>query len=833
MNTIPLRGVRVHNLRSIDVDIPLGRLTVISGVSGAGKSSLLFDTVYSEAQRRYLQSFSAYTRQYLERFDRPEAELIGDLPPAVAVTGHPVPKSLRATVGTITEIDDYLRLLFTRHGIVTCVKCGQEVRAQQAADVVAAVERMASGTRFSIAFPSNPGSDSGAWAASLQEDGFVRVQVGSSVLKLGEQALPDLADTDKVFVLVDRLETGKFAPQRLTDSVEIAFLRGEGRLALLTGSDELLFDRRLICPRCNIPYPTPEPRLFSFNDPLGACPICHGTGVEAKSLAICDTCRDRRYNDAALSVRLGGRTIADLTDMCAADLADFFREFESRGFGADDRLFEQIRRRLQRMIAVQLGFLTLNRPASTLSVGEARRARLANALGSTLTGAMYLFEEPTAGLHPSDTGKLIGELTSLRDAGNTVVVIEHDLEVIATADHVIDLGPGAGEEGGAVVYQGDPAGLLRCEDSFTAAWLSVRETEAVKRRPTSQGHLRLEGATLHNLQNLSVGFPLGVLCVVTGVSGAGKSTLIAHTLYPALGRLKHKTFSQNESSSETVKIIGAGQIGDVVLMDQEPLTRTARSNPATYLKIFDEIRELFADTSEARIHNFGPGAFSFNQPGGRCDQCEGQGTLTIDMQFLPDVTATCPECQGTRYKKEILNVKVRSLNISEILNLTVREAFRFFRAQRGIEKKLKVLLDVGLEYLRLGQALGTLSGGESQRLKLAGHLASARKQRTLFLMLEPTTGLHLADVANLLECLHRLLDTGHSLIVIEHNLEVIRNADYIIDMGPGSGRDGGRIVATGTPEELAAVEESGTGRCLKSRRAPSGLVRIDSHGSPR
>lgn len=505
--------------------------------------------------------------------------------------------------------------------------------------------------------------------------------------------------------------------------------------------------------------------------------------------------------------------MADLCGLSLADLAAFVHELPAGAVTGDALLVDQVKRRLGFLTAVELGYLRLDRAAGTLSLGEQRRLRLTAALGSTLVQAMYLFEEPTAGLHPRDTGKVMAELRRLRDSGNTVVVIEHDLEVVRAADHVIDLGPGAGEEGGQLLYQGPPEGLLACAESVTAEFLRGDGGIPVpaKRRPLTHGCLRLSGAHVHNLQNLTVEFPLGVLCVVTGVSGAGKSSLVEETLYPALGRSKKK----KGVPETTARVDGASQIQDVVLMDQEPLARSARSNPATYLKILDDIRDVFADTSEARIHNFGPGAFSFNQPGGRCEACAGQGTLTVDMQFLADVTMTCPECQGTRFKKEVLNVKVRSLAIAEVLNLTARQAFRFFRAQRTIEKRLKYLLDVGLDYLRLGQPVETLSGGEAQRLKLAGHLASSRKPRCLFILLEPTTGLHPADVEQLLACFQHLLETGHSLLVIEHDLDIIKCADHVIDLGPGAGAAGGRVVATGTPEEVAQVLESYTGQWLR------------------
>jgi excinuclease ABC subunit A len=827
---IHLRGVRVHNLKNVDVDVPLRRLTVFSGVSGSGKSSLAFDTLYAESQRRYLQSFSTYTRQFLERLSQPDADRIENLPPAIAVSQRALPRGPRTTVGTLTEVVDYLRLLFARAGTLFCRSCGQEIRASSATDVVAAVDRMPAGTRFAVAFPARPEPDTDAaeWATGLREEGFLRVQVGARTIRLGEDALPPLAEQDALWVLVDRLEAGRAARERLTDSIETALARGNGRMALLVDGEATVFDQRLVCPRCGIEYPPLEPRLFNFNDPLGACPTCEGTGSapgpkRGENAAPCPTCHGTRLNDLALSVRVGGRNIAEWCALSVEDLAVFSTAVEL----PEDRrpevrlLLEQIGTRLVFLRAVDLDYLTLDRAARTLSTGEAQRVRLTTALGSNLVNALYVLDEPTAGLHPSDTAKLRAVLLRLRDAGNTLVIVEHDFEILRAADHLVDLGPGAGEEGGQVLYQGPPAEVVHCPASLTGAYLAGRRQIALpaQRRPASHGSLRVVGARAHNLKDLTVEFPLGVLCVVTGVSGAGKSSLVQETLYPALAQRKPPK-GQAQGPASPVKILGAEQVGDVVLMDQAPLARTARSNAATYLKVFDEIRKVFAETPEARMRNFGPGVFSFNQPGGRCEACEGHGTMTVDMQFLADVTVPCLECKGTRYQRDVLNVKVRSLNIAEVLNLTVREAFRFFRAQPLIERRLKWLLDVGLEYLRLGQPADTLSGGECQRLKLAGHLAASRKPRCLFLLDEPTAGLHVADLPRLLECFERLLETGHSLIVVEHNLELIKCADHVIDLGPGAAAAGGRIVATGTPEEVAHMPDSLTGRALRRVLAP-------------
>jgi excinuclease ABC subunit A len=825
--------VRVHNLQNVDLDVPLGQMTVLTGVSGSGKSSLAFDTLYAEGQRRYLQSFSARARQFLEQLDKPDADQIDFLPPAIAVSQRFAARGPRATAGTLTEIVEYLRLLFARAGTVYCLRCGQEVRAATVADVVEAVQRFPAGTRFSIGFPSQPEgapADWAAWALGLREEGFVRVQVDGRVIRLDEKDLPALDSASQCWVLIDRLEAGKFQLERLVDSLETAFARGEGRLAVLTDAEEKVFDQRLICPHCQIPYPALEPRLFSFDDPLGACPTCEGTGVvrQGKRGAekVCPTCYGSRLGEQAAIAKLAGKTIAELCAFSVRELADFltYLQFDEARAPAARLLLEQTRTRLDYLVSVELGYLSLDRSAKSLSTGESQRLRLTTALSSNLVNALYVLDEPTVGLHPRDTEKLLAVLRRLRDAGNTLVVVEHDADVIRAADYVADLGPGAGEDGGRVLYQGPPTGLVNCATSVTGAFLFGRSQIAVpsRRRPLDHGELRLVGARAHHLKDLTVEFPLGVLCVVTGVSGAGKSTLVQETLCPALCRRKHIKGPPIDLPPGT-DVYGAGQLGGVVLMDQTPLARTARSNAATYIKAFDEIREVFAATTEARVHNFGPGHFSFNQPGGRCETCAGQGTLTVDMQFLADVTVTCPDCQGTRYRRDLLNVKVRNLNIAEVLDLTVREAFRFFRAYPAIERRLKLLLDVGLEYLRLGQPADTLSGGECQRLKLAGHLAASRQPRCLFLLDEPTAGLHPADIARLLDCFDRLLQEGHSLIVVEHDLDVIKCADHVIDLGPGAGAEGGRVVAAGTPEVIAHKPESVTGQWLRQvleRRPP-------------
>ncbi|WP_406699837.1 excinuclease ABC subunit UvrA [Singulisphaera sp. Ch08] len=916
---IRLRGVRVHNLKGIDLDLPLNRLIVLTGVSGSGKSSLAFDTLYAEGQRRYIETFSAYTRQFLEKLDKPDADRIDGIPPAIAVAQRSGGRrSSRSTVGTVTEIQDYLGLLFARTGQVVCPVCGQVVEPANPATVARTIDALPEKTRYQIAFPMEirPDSDREALAGILREDGFARVRVDGQIISLESGAFPMPAD-GSIDVVVDRLVRGSDSPERRLDSIETAFTKGQGRCRVLTESDTLTFYQGWRCGHCGIDYLEPDPRLFRSNSPLGACPTCEGFGrvidldmdrivpdssktirggaivpwttpayrsqladlldvapalgiptdvpfkhlteaqqqtivegdpghefpglrgffrwLEKKSYKMhvrvflsrwrgyspCPACGGARLRPESLAVRVGEHNIAEVSALKISDVTHFLAGLaETERNPVVQRVVRQIRDRLDYLERIGLGYLTLDRQARTLSGGEAQRVTLTTALGSGLVNTLYVLDEPSIGLHPQDSDRLIAILRSLRDAGNSVVVVEHDQAIIRTADLLVDIGPGAGEAGGQLLYNGPPDGIVDTPQSATGDFLSGRRRILIpeRRRPRDRGHLKLTGARGHNLKGIDVSFPLGVFCVVTGVSGSGKSTLVEETLYPALRRRLGNEALQAAPHST---LSGTNDINEVVLVDQLPIGRSGRSNPVTYLKAFDEIRKTFAATHDAKLRNYGAGQFSFNVEGGRCNSCEGNGFLAIDMQFLPDVMMRCPECRGTRYRPETLEITYRGRNIAEVLELTAREAFAFFRHRPKVQSRLRPLLDVGLDYLRLGQPATTLSGGEAQRLKLASYLAtspsamtrSASRSKTLFVLDEPTTGLHPADTLKLLDALNSLLDLGQSLIVIEHSPDIMACADWIIDLGPGAGDEGGRIVAEGTPEEVARTDTA-TGRVL-------------------
>ncbi|MFV2066558.1 MAG: excinuclease ABC subunit UvrA [Pirellulales bacterium] len=857
-HSIRLRGVRVHNLQSIDLDLPRQQWIAVCGVSGSGKTSLALDTLYAEGQRRYIESFSAYTRQFLERLDKPAADRIDGIPPAVAVTRRTATGSSRTTVGTVTETNDYLRLFLARVGEVICHACHLQVRRETPESAARELGQLAAGTRLIVGYADRPDADETAadQLRRLKESGVVRVVLDERLVPFDNVQASDMEPVGSIDVVLDRLVTGKMSLERLRESLETAAVDGQGEwhvhVAMPHGPEgdgpspnngrsngrnggtspqvvtidgrswvRRTLNQRRVCQGCGLEYPEPEPQLLSFNSPMGACPACEGFGnlVDID----CPTCGGDRLGPNALAVRLAGKNMADICRFSIREAIAWFEGLELTDWQRDVGrvMLEQIRTRLDFLRQVGLDYLALGRTLRRLSRGERQRVALTSALGSNLVQMLYVLDEPSSGLHPHDVRRLTGVLRALRDRGNTVVVVEHEPSLIGQADHVVELGPGAGENGGRVIFQGTPAEMMASRDSPTGGWLTGRRGTASppRRRDPQRGWIRLIGARGRNLKEITVEFPLGVLCVVTGVSGAGKSTLVLETLVPALLRRLRR---EGPSPCDCDDVVGDGQLEDLVLIDQAGMGRSSRSNPVTYIKAFDEIRSLFADTVEARTNNFGPGHFSFNVEGGRCDRCRGEGQIAVDMQFLADVTMRCEQCQGRRYRPEILRVTYRGRNIAEVLDLTVREAVAFFRGRKKLQSRLKPLIDVGLDYLRLGQPASTLSAGEAQRMKLSRYVGAIRRGRTLFVLDEPTNGLHYSDVLKLLDCFDSLLDVGHSLIVVEHNLQLIRAADYVIDLGPGAADDGGRVIAHGTPETIAAEPKSITGRFLTEEMTNDG-----------
>jgi len=946
---IEVRGARVNNLKNISFSIPINHLTVVTGVSGSGKSSLAFDTIYAEGQRRYVESLSAYARQFLERMDKPDVDEVHGIAPAIAIRQKNSTRNPRSTVGTQTEIFDYLRLLFARVGITYCRVCGRQVYKDSPESVADEVLReLPEGTRFYVLFPAQAGlavtqsNGNGttnssrtkrqsktpvgpsrqaitAHLMSLMQRGFTRLYAAGQLIELNTPDDYKLGSFEDVFVMVDRLVARPEVRQRLVDSLEICFQEGHGKASVETAEDkprQLNFSDRFECKYDHTVYEQPEPRLFSFNNPFGACPTCQGFGntigldldlvipnpglslkegaiepwtkpqhewafnelkqfcraekismtvpfaqlsradqravvegrrdwggvrgffewLETKKYklhvrvflskyrgyTLCPDCGGGRLRQEARDVKVGGATLPEVCALSIKDAAVFFDELKlsSEQTAIAERILFEIRRRLRFLVEVGLDYLTLDRLASTLSGGEAQRIQLATNLGSSLVGALYVLDEPSIGLHPRDNDRLIKLLHNLRDIGNTVLVVEHDEDMMRAADHILDIGPSAGELGGRVIYEGDFKGLLKDNSSLTARYLrgEAEIKEPKQRRAAQKRRMTLRGASEHNLKNIDVEFPLDMLVCVTGVSGSGKSTLIHDCVYAGLKKQRGDWQGHVGAFS---RLEGAELIDDVILVDQSPIGRTPRSNPVTYIKVYDGIREVFAGTREAQARGFDPSHFSFNLPGGRCDVCQGDGTVTVEMQFLADVELVCEECKGTRFKQQILDVRYRGKNVHEVLNMTVREAITFFREVPKITNRLRVLDEVGLGYLRLGQSATTLSGGEAQRIKLAAQLSKRTGARTLYIFDEPTTGLHFDDINKLLAAFRALIEAGGSLLVIEHNLDVIKTADYVIDLGPEGGDLGGHIVATGTPEQIMRVSQSHTGRYLRQHLAAS------------
>ncbi|MBN2366343.1 MAG: excinuclease ABC subunit UvrA [Calditrichaeota bacterium] len=918
---IEIRGAKLHNLKNIDIRIPHRNLVVITGPSGSGKSSLAFDTLYAEGQRRYVESLSAYARQFLEKMPKPDVESITGIPPAIAIQQKAPSGNPRSTVGTVTEIYDYLRLLYARIGDTHCPNCSAAVKKDQPEDVLNSIKSLPENTRFYIAFPFVPPPSTTAEQLHqmVTARGFIRIWQHDRVVDLREKNAGSAVE-DTAVIVDRRIKTGEIDRSRLVDSIETAFTEGEDTLFIIQadGARET-FSRNLVCRKCGTRLLEPQPRLFSFNNPFGACPGCQGFGdmmdldihkiipdptkslrngaiapwtgpsyrhlntrlsniaskygfsmeqsfeeltEEQKNVIIngnrdfigirgffkklerkkykvhvrvfmsryrsyftCTLCHGKRLRPEALAITLNGKNISDLVLLSIQSLKQFFDKLSLPRYKQEiaGQLLKEIKSRLQYLIDVGLDYLHLDRRANTLSGGEFQRINLATALGTSLTGTLYILDEPTIGLHPRDTNRLIEILKSLVKIGNTAVVVEHERAVIRNADYLIDLGPAAGKSGGEVIYQGNLHDFSRNGTSLTAQYLSGDKT-IPRKNEYRQGKnlaITLVGAREHNLKNITVRFPLGKITAVTGVSGSGKSTLIQDVLYN--GYMKNRG-DLRVHAGEHDEIRGLRNIYRMEMVDQSPIGRTPRSNPVTYIKGFDEIRQLYADLSRSKLHGFKPGHFSFNVPGGRCENCQGDGQLKIEMQFLADIYIECDICKGKRYKQEILDIYYKGKNINDVLEMSVTEALSFFSDLPGIARKIQVLDDVGLGYLKLGQPATTLSGGEAQRIKLAAHLNKKTHRDTLFIFDEPTTGLHFDDIARLLVAFDALLDRGASVLIIEHNLDVIQYADWIIDLGPEGGKDGGYIIAEGTPAEIMKTKNSYTGHYLQELIHPDSSV---------
>ena len=928
---IIIQGARQHNLKNIDVELPRNKLVVITGLSGSGKSTLAFDTLYAEGQRRYVESLSTYARQFLERMDKPDVDLIEGLSPAIAIEQKTSSHNPRSTVGTVTEIYDYLRLLFARVGTPHCHRCGRPITSQSIDQIVDNVMSLTEDTRLIILAPLISGQKGSheKLFRKLKREGFARVRVDGQILEIEEVGKLGKTKKHDIDVVVDRLIVKATIRKRLADSLELALAQSGGIASVhLPGKETILFSEKSACIKCNISYPEFTPASFSFNSPQGACRSCDGLGTTtelASELIIpnpklslregavsvwakrnsmhfiefldaltqhfgsdiytpfeelseafqrvilygsgnemvnfyfernhrrytyqkpfegvipnlerryretdsnyirqeikqymnfrpCSACNGTKLNRASRSVKIGDLNIAEITALSVAKTRDFFLDLKLDGKQQiiARRILREIVERLGFLQSVGLSYLTLDRSAQSLSGGESQRIRLATQIGSKLTGVLYVLDEPSIGLHQKDNQRLLKTLLKMRDLGNTVLVVEHDEDTIRSAEYVVDMGPGAGVNGGHVVFAGTPENLLTHESSLTGQYLSGRKSIPIPagRRPNHKPQLIVEGATQNNLKNISVAFPLGCFICVTGVSGSGKSTLILETLYPALVQ---KLYHTRTPAGIHSRVLGMEHVDKVINIDQSPIGRTPRSNPGTYTGLFSNIRELFSRTPEARMRGYKPGRFSFNVKGGRCEACRGDGIIKIEMHFLPDVYVACDVCHGNRYNRETLEIRYKGRNIKEVLEMTVNQATDFFSRIAKIRAKLQTLVDVGLGYIQVGQPATTLSGGEAQRVKLSRELSKKGSGKTIYLLDEPTTGLHVDDIRKLLEVLNQLVETGNTVIVIEHNMDVIKTADHIIDLGPEGGDEGGYVIGCGTPEEITAISNSYTGQYL-------------------
>ena len=932
-DTIIIKGAREHNLKNVNVNIPRDSLTVITGVSGSGKSSLAFDTLYAEGQRRYVESLSAYARQFLEQMDKPDVDSIEGLSPAISIEQKTVSKNPRSTVGTVTEIYDYLRLLFARIGVPYCYNCGRLIEARSSQQVIDALMELESGTRLTLLAPVVRGRK-GEYRKDLEKfarQGFLRARIDGTIVGLDEEIKLDRKKKHDIEIVVDRLVIKPEVRNRLADSVELSLKVGDGLLIALTGAGrESIFSEKLACATCQISYPEISPRFFSFNNPTGACPACDGLGFTTEidpdlivpdpelsiregalapwrkrnsmfyhqllqSLAshfkfdinapftdlpeiakqvilrgsgtqvvnfqyqdssqlwqtrkpfegvipnlkrryletssehsreeievymsnrTCESCEGARLRPESLHVRVGQQNIHEVTTLSIGEALLFFRDLSltDKEQEIGSRILKEITERLGFLRDVGLDYLTMDRSSGTLSGGEGQRIRLATQIGSSLMGVLYILDEPSIGLHPRDNSRLLRTLLQLRDMGNTVIVVEHDADTIRQSDYIVDMGPGAGVRGGKVVAQGPPKTIMESDKSLTGKYLSGRiniEIPEKRRQAGVQGSLTITNASHNNLKGIDVSFPLGTFTCVTGVSGSGKSSLVIETLYRALARSRSISAARPGAHND---IQGAEFIDRVIDIDQSPIGRTPRSNPATYTGAFTTIRELFSQVPESRIRGYKPGRFSFNVKGGRCEVCQGDGVKKIEMHFLPDIHVRCEVCEGRRFNRETLEITYKGVNIAEILSMTVNQNAELFGEVPAVARKLRTLQDVGMGYIQLGQPATTLSGGEAQRVKLSRELSKRDTGNTLYILDEPTTGLHFDDIVKLLVVLNNLVDKGNTVIVIEHNLEVIKSADHIIDLGPEGGDDGGELIVAGTPEDVAAVKGSYTGKFLK------------------
>jgi excinuclease ABC subunit A len=937
LDKLVIKGAKEHNLKNVDLVLPRDKLIVFTGLSGSGKTSLAFDTIYAEGQRRYVESLSSYARQFLGLMEKPDVEYIEGLSPAISIDQKTTSKNPRSTVGTVTEIYDYLRLLYARVGVPYCPKCGKRIRKQTIDEIVDQIMEFEEGTKLFIMAPVIRGKK-GEHSKLLEmavKDGFVRARVDGEIIDLAEEIAPiDKNKKHNIEIIVDRLVVGEGIRQRLTDSVELALSHSDNLVMVSTPEKEdHLFSQNYACPDCSISIDELVPRMFSFNSPFGACPECTGLGELLKidvqriipdmnkklndpsailgwagstmdsisgmyidglcehykvnsntklkdldenflnvllygsgeekikfkhitktlvrdfesrfegivnalerrfrettsqgmkqyyegfmSASNCTKCNGARLSETSLAVKFGKLNIYELCNMSIVNIKKYINEvnedLSEKNKIIAEQIIKELNSRLQFLIDVGLNYLTLSRAAGTLSGGEAQRIRLATQIGSGLTGVLYILDEPSIGLHQKDNEKLLNSLKKMRDLGNTLIVVEHDEDTMNESDFIVDIGPGAGIHGGNVVFAGSVEDMKKDENSITGKYLSGRIKIEVpnKRRKIENGYIQIKGAKEHNLKNIDVKFPIGVFTCVTGVSGSGKSTLVNEILYKAVSR---ELNNSRIKPGEYDKIIGLEKIDKVINIDQSPIGRTPRSNPATYTGMFDPIRDLFASTADAKMRGYSKGRFSFNVPGGRCEACSGDGIIKIEMHFLPDVYVPCEVCKGNRYSRETLEVKYKGKNISEILDMTIEEALNFFKNVPKIKNKVQTLYDVGLGYIKLGQPSTTLSGGEAQRIKLATELSKRATGKTLYILDEPTTGLHMADVHNLINIINRLTDSGNTVVIIEHNLDIIKSSDYIVDLGPEGGDLGGTVVISGTPEKVAQFDKSYTGQFLK------------------